>query len=192
MRGLSIVAWLMLLAGQQTLGQTSSAPGRSATPATSAADVEQQAFQKTGSTPVVADDANQAQDEAAIRKMVTDIQDAWNRRDPQGMAAAAHLTKDYDHINVGGKWGSGKDQAEKNVNDFFATRGSTVPTVAQSIEKLRFMTPDVAICVVRNTYSNDTRAWEAMSTLVLHKTNGEWWNEAFENTFVRPPESSPR
>jgi uncharacterized protein (TIGR02246 family) len=140
--------------------------------------------------PMAPDDANHAQDEAAIRKMVADVQDAWNRRDPQGMAAAAHLTKDYDHINVGGKWGSGKDQAEKNMNDFFATRGSTVPTVAQSIEKLRFITPDVAISVVRHRYSNDQRTWEALSTSVLHKMNGEWWNEAFQNTLVQSREEA--
>jgi uncharacterized protein (TIGR02246 family) len=140
--------------------------------------------------PTAPDDTNHASDEAAIRKMVADVQDAWNRRDPQGGAAAAHLTKDYDHINVGGNWGSGKDQAEKNVNDFFATRGSTVPTVAQSIEKLRFITPDVAICVVRNRYSNDKRTWEAMSAWVLHKMNGEWWNEAFQNTLIQSREEA--
>jgi non-heme chloroperoxidase len=141
-------------------------------------------------TPTNPERTSSSEDEAAIRKMVADVQDAWNRRDPQGMAAAAHLTKDYDHINVGGKWGSGKDQAEKNVSDFFATRGSTVPTVAQSIEKLRFITPDVAISVVRHRYSNDQRTWEALSTSVLHKMNGEWWNEAFQNTLIQSREEA--
>jgi len=130
------------------------------------------------------DDANHAQDEAAIRKMVSDVQDAWNRRDPQGGAAAAHLTKDYDHINVGGHWTSGKVQVEKVMSDYFQTHNPP-PSVHTPVERIRFITPEVAICVVRNQYSNDKRTWEAMSTLVLHKMNGEWWNEAFQNTLVQ-------
>jgi uncharacterized protein (TIGR02246 family) len=96
-----------------------------------------------------------------------------------------HAAQGHDHINVAGKWGSGKDRFEKGMTEFFATRGSTVATIARSIEKIRFITPDVAILVVRNKYSNDKKTWGGMSTLVLHKMNGEWWNEAFQNTLVQ-------
>jgi len=134
------------------------------------------------------DDANQAQDEAAIRKIIADGDDAWNRHDAKAMVA--HAAQSHDHINVAGKWGSGKDRFEKGMTEFFATRGSTVATIARSIEKIRFITPDVAILVVRNKYSNDKKTWEGMSTLVLHKMNGEWWNEAFQNTLVQPREEA--
>ena len=109
MRVLSIFASFMLLAGQKALGQTSSAPGGSAPPATPAAAVERQAFQKAGSTPSGPDDANHAQDEAALRKIVADGVDAWNRSDAKTMLA--HLAENSDHINVAGKWSSGRESA---------------------------------------------------------------------------------
>jgi putative tryptophan/tyrosine transport system substrate-binding protein len=142
-----------------------------------------------GSTPVEPDDANHAQDEAAIRKIVADVEDAWNRRDVKAMTASAHLSDNYDHINVGGHWTSGHVQVEKAMTDYFQTHNPP-PSVDTPVERIRFITPDVAIVVVRNVYSNDKRTWEALSTSVLHKKNGEWWNEAFQNTLVQSREEA--
>ena len=127
------------------------------------------------------DDANRAQDEAAIRKVVADGVDAWNRSDAKTMLA--HLAEDSDHINVAGKWGSGRDRIEKRMTDFFATHRPA--SLTRPIEKIRFITPEVAILVIRNKYANDQKAWEAISISVFHKMNGEWWNEAFQNTLVQ-------
>jgi len=125
-------------------------------------------------------------DEAAIRKIVADGTDAWNRRDAKTMLA--HLAENSDHINVAGKWGSGRDRIEKGMTDFFATHRPA--SVTKPIEKIRFITPEVAICVVRNKYSNDKRTWEGISTGVWHKMNGEWWNEAFQNTLIQSREEA--
>jgi len=102
----------------------------------------------------------------------------------------AHLAENSDHINVAGKWGSGRDRIEKGLTDFFATHQSNPVSVTRPIEKIRFITPEVAICVVRNKYSNDKKAWEAISISVFHKMNGEWWNEAFQNTLVQSREEA--
>ena len=126
--------------------------------------------------------ANHAEDEAAIRKQFADVQDAWNRHDPKAMTAAAHLTEDYDHINVAGKWGASKVQAEKNMSDYFAN--TRVPSVEGTTLKLRFITPEVAICVRKLKYTRDQKTWEGITTVVLHKINGEWWNESFQNTII--------
>jgi uncharacterized protein (TIGR02246 family) len=186
MHALSIIASLMLLAGQPALGQTSLAPGESTTPATPIAGVEQQVSQKAGTTPLGSDGANHAQDEAAIRKIVADGVDAWNRSGAKTLLA--HLAEDSDHINVAGKWSSGRDRIEKAMSDFFATHRP--PSVTRPIEKIRFITPEVAVLVIRNKYANDKKAWEAMSISVFRKMNGEWWNEAFQNTLIQSREEA--
>ena len=43
-----------------------------------------------------------ATDEAAIRKIIADNTEAFNRHDPA--ALSSHLTEDADHIGVTGAW----------------------------------------------------------------------------------------
>ena len=121
------------------------------------------------------------EDEAAIRKIVADSADAWNRRDAK--ALAAHLSDDHDHINVNGEWRSGRAETERALSTALAT---TQNNITRSVAKIRFLTQDVAIVVVRNEYSNDKETRKSISTSVLHKIDGIWWNEAFQNTFVQP------
>jgi len=139
-------------------------------------------------SPTAPDDANHAQDEAAIRKIVADGVEAWNRRDAK--ALAAHGTENHDHINVAGGWRQGKLETEKAMTAYFESHRTNPPSIAQSIEKIRFITPEVAILVIRNKYANDQKAWEAISISVFHKMNGEWWNEAFQNTLVQSREEA--
>ena len=123
--------------------------------------------------------ANHAEDEVAIRKLFADAQDAWNRHDPP---KGTHLTEDSDHINVAGKWGSGRDRIVKGMSDYFAT--TRVPILEETILKLRFITPEVAICVSKLKYTRDQKTWEGIATIVLHKINGQWWNKSFQNTLI--------
>jgi uncharacterized protein (TIGR02246 family) len=124
-------------------------------------------------------------DVTAIRKMVADSVDAWNRRDPKG--ETAHGSENHDHINVLGAWRQGKAETDKAMTAALAT---TRNNISRSIAKIRFITPDVAIVITRNEYTNDQETLKAISTSVLHKMNGKWWNEAFQNTYVWPSESS--
>ena len=121
------------------------------------------------------------EDEAAIRKIVADSADAWNRRDAK--ALAAHTSEDHDHINVNGAWRNGRAETEKALSAALATARNNV---SSSVAKIRFVTPDVAVVITRNEYTNDKETLKAISTSVLHKINGEWWNEAFQNTYVQP------
>src|SRR5712692_295747 len=120
-------------------------------------------------------------DVAAIRKMVADSVDAWNRRDPK--AETTHGSENHDHINVIGEWRQGKAETENAMTAALAT---TRNNISRSIAKIRFITPDVAVVITRNEYTNDKETLKAISTSVLHKINGEWWNEAFQNTYVQP------
>src|SRR5712692_1644382 len=58
-------------------------------------------------------------DEAAIRKIVADSADAWNRRDAK--ALAAHTSEDHDHINVNGAWRNGRVETERALSAALAT-----------------------------------------------------------------------
>jgi len=133
--------------------------------------------------PTTSDNTNHAQDEAAIRKKMADGDDAWNRRDAKTFLANARFTENYDHINVQGKWSSGKTQVEKGMTEFFQTHNPA--SIRRTVERVRFITPEVAVLVVRTTYSKDRRTWDAISTGVSRKVNGEWWGEAFQNTLVK-------
>jgi uncharacterized protein (TIGR02246 family) len=147
--------------------------------------------QDASTTP---DDTNHAQDEAAIRKIVADNIDAWNRRDAK--AQVAHFSEDIDHIGVQGLWRSNRAELEKGFTAGFPT---TRNVVSGSVERIRFLTPDVAVVVVRREYvgefrdstGHDKESRKAISTSIFHKVNGNWLIEAFQNTYVRPPESSP-
>ncbi|MFY9562472.1 MAG: SgcJ/EcaC family oxidoreductase [Terriglobales bacterium] len=124
------------------------------------------------------------EDEAAIRKIVADSADAWNRRDAK--ALAAHISENHDHINVDGAWRDGRAESERALTAALAT---TRNNMTRSVARVRFVTPDVAVVVVRNEYTDDKQTRKSISTSVLHKMNGIWWNEAFQNTFVQPLES---
>ena len=125
-----------------------------------------------------------AEDEAAIRRIVADGTEAWNRRDAKGMTA--HTTEDHDHINVNGAWRSGKAETEQALTAALATARNNMTS---SIAKIRFLTPDVAVVIVRREYTDEKEVRKAISTSVFHKIDGTWWIEAFQNAYVVPPES---
>jgi uncharacterized protein (TIGR02246 family) len=122
--------------------------------------------------------------EAEIGTIIAEGADAWNRHDAE--AIVAHMSEAHDHINVDGAWRSGKAETEKAVRAFLAT---THVNSSRIIERIRFLTTDVAIAVVRYEYSDGQKRWQSISTSVFHKANGRWWNEAFQNTLIQPPRS---
>ena len=123
-----------------------------------------------------------SEDVAAIRKMIAESDDAWNRRDSK--TVTAHAAENHDHISVIGEWRQGKAETDKA---FTAALATTRNNVSSSIAKIRFITPEVAIVIVRRQYTNDKEALKSISTSVLHKMKGEWWNEAFQNTYIQTP-----
>jgi len=116
------------------------------------------------------DDANHAQDEAAIRKIVADGTDAWNRRDAKALAAG--LTEDSDHIGANGGWTSGRFEIEKVLG---VAHANSRENLTSAVQKIRFLSPDVAVIVVGRDYKEDDKATrKAISTLVFHNTKGKW------------------
>ena len=52
-----------------------------------------------------------AEDEAAIRQVVADFADAWNRHDPP--AIVKRFSDDLDHVSVRGRWQQGRAELEQ-------------------------------------------------------------------------------
>ena len=130
--------------------------------------------------------ADRSTDEAAIRAIIADNTQAFNRQDPAG--TVAHRTEDFDHINVAGVWTARKDQLQKGMTDYFKTRH---PTMTTSVEKIRFLTPDVAYAIVKRQYKDEKGTRDAISTSVFQKINGQWWDAAFQNTLIQPSAQQP-
>ena len=124
---------------------------------------------------------DRALDTKAIERIVAENEDAWNRRDAK--ALVAHVTEDTDHIGVGGDWTTGKAALEKRLSQVFET---VQPTQTGSIERIRFLSPDIAVAQIRRKYQNEKRSWYAIGTSVFQKKNGGWLLAAFQNTLVRP------
>ena len=129
--------------------------------------------------------ADRSQDEAAIRKVETGLQEAWNRHDAK--AFASFFTEDADCVNVVGWWWQGRPQIEKKVADahVFMFRESTL---TDDEIRLRFLTPHIAVVHVRwsmvgnrNADGTPGQPRKGLQTHILQKQAGEWLIAAFNN-----------
>ena len=130
--------------------------------------------------------ADQSQDEAEIRKLETDQQEAWNRHD---MKVFANLfTEDADVVNVVGWWWKGRAQIEKKTTEAHAfIFGESSMTVNEV--HIRFLTAQIALVHVlwslvghKNPDGTPGQPRKGIETQVLQKQSGKWLIAAFHNT----------
>lgn len=128
----------------------------------------------------------QQADEAAIRQVVQQLQDAWAAKD--GKAFAAPFTPDADYVVVDGARATGRAAIESGHAGIFATFLKDSTNVA-TVKSVRLLRPDVA--VVHAEWNLEVRAdgktekHRAMSTMVMTKDGGKWNIAAFQNTPIR-------
>lgn len=125
-------------------------------------------------TPVVAD---QAEDEAAIRKMVEQERAAYNKHDAKAMASSMVE-------NIEG-W-TGERKGRKQLSEYWAR--DKVQSKPLDEIGIIFVTPDVAILKTRSEYSGmvdeDGKSLppeKSLASWVLVKKNGKWLLAAFFN-----------
>lgn len=141
------------------------------------------------------------QDEAAIREIIDEQVVAWNAGD--GSAYSAHFAKDGGLTNIFGMVMYGHEAFEKRHSETFATFFNGT-TRLESIRRIRFVTPDVAIVDV-DTEVKGIKAMPAGVTLasdgvlrtrllqVFVKRDGAWRIEAYHNVDLKPaPATGPR
>jgi uncharacterized protein (TIGR02246 family) len=143
-------------------------------------------------------------DEEAVRKVVNEFQQAWNRHNTN--ARGALFTPDADFVNVLGAHWKGRETIELNHAFLGGTipadsAGVTLPKSAYGIYKtsnithkrvdVRFLRKDVAVVHVLNEMQGDARTKDTRRTLlvmILTKENGGWLVAVAQNTEInRPP-----
>jgi uncharacterized protein (TIGR02246 family) len=124
-------------------------------------------------------------DERALHQLVYQLEAAWNAGDGAGFAEAFAEEADFVHI-LGGYY-SGRAAIEAGHRMIFGTiyKGSTV---RYSVEKIRFLRPDVAVVSARQYLefyeAGAARELQARPLLVLEKKDGLWEIVVLQNTRI--------
>jgi uncharacterized protein (TIGR02246 family) len=133
---------------------------------------------------------SRTENEAAIRAVIAEMTDAFNRHDAK--AATRMYTADADLVTVRGERYTGAAAMERGLAAIFATRARQATLATRGVT-VRFVTPDVAVAHVTNELSGlvdadgaRLPAHEELSIRVFVKQDGAWRVAAFHNTMLRP------
>jgi len=124
-------------------------------------------------------------DEKALHEMVYHLEAAWNAADGQSFAEA--FAEDADFVHILGGYYTGRAAIEAGHRMIFGTiyKGSTV---RYSVEKIRFLRPDVAIVSLRQYLQfqegGAASDLEARPTLIAGKNDGSWRIVHLQNTRI--------
>jgi len=124
-------------------------------------------------------------EERALHGMVYQLEAAWNAADSASFAAL--FAEDADFIHILGGYYTGRAAIEAGHRMIFGTiyKGSSV---RYSVEKIRFLRPDVAIIFLRQFLQfqegGSATELEARPTIVAEKVDGSWRIAALQNTRI--------
>jgi uncharacterized protein (TIGR02246 family) len=124
-------------------------------------------------------------DERALHQLVYQLEAAWNAGDGGGFAEA--FAEDADFIHILGGYYTGRAAIEAGHRMIFGTiyKGSTV---RYSVEKIRFLRPDVAVVFLRQFLQfhegGAAGELEARPTLIAEKVDGSWRIVTLQNTRI--------
>ena len=131
-------------------------------------------------------------DEDAIREIENQFNVAWNRHDPDAIAAS--LADDAQFITVNGAWTTSRSGFRELMQRLHGATGPYRSSTRRTPEMhVRFLSPDVAILhsrfwiegeVLHDALSQPSR--ESVGLRVVHKIGGRWRIVATQNTDVRP------
>ena len=129
-----------------------------------------------------------AADEAAIRAVLGQMEDAWARADADAYVAA--FTEDASYVVFDGTRLHGRQEiADAHVPLWRSIlKGSRLVGVSASVQ---FVTPDVAVVhskggVLKKHERTPSRRSLSVQTLVAVRRDGGWRFAAFQNTRYRP------
>jgi uncharacterized protein (TIGR02246 family) len=124
--------------------------------------------------------AADAREEQAIKAVLARFYEGWNTHDADKMVSA--YADDIDHINVFGEWHQGKAAIKEDIVNLHAGPGKNSHK-DYTIEKMRFIKPDVAVVTVRSVSALGGN----IGTYVMTKDTGHWLVVNFTNVVYKLP-----
>ncbi len=126
-----------------------------------------------GQTPTTKPSADRQPDRDAIKAMVSNFRDAFQKGD--AAAAAAFMTAEAELIPDEGDALKGRDAIKAAYEAFFVKRGNARPKVTLDVESLRFTSRDTAIEDGRMTVAVDGESPETHPYHILYvREDGKW------------------
>src|SRR6478609_7999600 len=119
---------------------------------------------------------DKSKEETALRLVVANYENAWNRHDAKGLAEQYHT--DATWVNWFGAYSKGQKEIQEHYETIHKAYYKTSHYYTRSIEDLTFIKPDVAIAHVRTGLTGDERypgqTFEHRRTIILTKREGVW------------------
>jgi uncharacterized protein (TIGR02246 family) len=134
------------------------------------------------------------EDEAAIRRIVQDIQDAQNTKN--GRLFASAFAQEHDYIAIHGMFlpnQTRQDNARIHQRLYDESRSSVAGKYGEvevrlNVAKIRFLTPEVAVVHVRGAFlpkGQPEKKAEIIITAVLQEQEDRWEIVSFHNAPVQ-------
>jgi len=124
----------------------------------------------------------------AIKQLVQQYEDAWNRHDPQGLAN--NYDTDATWVNWFGAYYKGKEDIRHHYQIVHESYFKNTTYYTRAVEDVTFLKPDIAIAHVRTGLSGDSRypgqTFEFRRMIVLSKHQGHWLIKAGQNAKLDP------
>ena len=124
-------------------------------------------------------------DEGALHRLVYELESAWNAADASAFAAL--FAEDAEFIHILGGYYTGREAIEAGHRMIFGTIYKS-STVRYSVEKIKFVRPDVALIFLRQylQFFEDgvPRELQARPTILAEMTDGDWHIAALQNTRI--------
>ena len=131
----------------------------------------------------IAQNDNQASRQEAIKSVITNYEQAWNRHDAKALAEQYHM--DATWVNWFGAYYKGRAEIEKHYQTTHTTYFKATQFTTRSIEDITFLKPDVALVHVRTDLSGDERypgqTFRFRRTILITNKEGGWRISAGQN-----------
>jgi len=117
-----------------------------------------------------------ASNNALIRQMIKNYEDAWNRHSPEKLAA--NYTNDATWVNWFGAYYKGRDDIFMHYKQVHDTYFKKTQYYTRAIEDITYLNHDIAVVHVRTGLTGDERypgkTFEFRRMIVVVKPEGEW------------------
>jgi uncharacterized protein (TIGR02246 family) len=118
-------------------------------------------------------DATKEGDEKAIRALLHDLGEDWNKHELKEFSA--RLGENADVVNRFGQWMKGRAAILEHLVILHKSAfRAQLESRSSRIEQVRFLTPDVALA----HELTDEMTGKSTRTYVLQKRDGQWWIES--------------